>query len=488
MKISDPKRPERKRVEHAKYALKTKLSLHIAFVALLTVAVVAVLSHILINHHFGNYIARQQQRRTEEILTNVSRQYDAATESWNLEYLHAIGMYALYDGYIVRAYDLRGEMLWDAEVCDMNACTQMMGDISRKMRGYPHTEGSFTTKSFLLQREGREIGTVRISWFAPYFFSENDFLFLDALNTALVGSGVFSLALAVAAGFFLARRLSDPLRKTVDVTKRMSGGDYAVRLSEGSNIRELDELTLSVNHLARSIGAQESLRKQLTADVAHELRTPLTIVGTHIEAMMEGLWKPTRERLSSCYEEIERIGRLVFDMEKLAKVESENLKLDRTQVSLRELAEKTLRNFETEMSARGLRASVEGDCSEVSADRDRISQVLVNLVSNAVKYTQPGGTIRLALSETDETVRLDVEDDGIGISEEDLPFVFERFYRADKSRNRTTGGSGIGLAVVQSIVATHGGAVTVQSSPGEGSRFRVELPKRDAPQERAGCF
>jgi heavy metal sensor kinase len=479
LKEPDPKTPGRK------YALKTKLSLHIAFVALLTVALVSVLSNIFIRHHFENYVARQQQQRTGEILTNLSRQYDAATESWNLESLHTIGMSALYDGYIVRVYDLRGEMLWDAEICDMNACTQMMGDIAQKMRGrYPRIDGAFTTKSFLLQMGGREIGTVRIGWFTPYFFSENDFLFLDALNMALVGSGVLSLALAVAVGFFLARRLSDPLRKTVDVTKRMSDGDYAVRLEEGSNIRELDELTLSVNHLARSIGAQEALRKQLTADVAHELRTPLTTIGTHIEAMIEGLWQPTRERLSSCYEEIERIGRLVFDMEKLAKVESDKLKLDRTPLSLRDLAEKTLRNFETETNARGLRVSVEGNCSEIFADRDRISQVLVNLVSNAVKYTPPGGTIRLALSETDETVRLDVEDNGVGISAEDLPFVFERFYRADKSRSRTTGGSGIGLAVVRSIVATHGGAVAVESAPNQGSRFRVELPRHDA-RERA---
>ncbi|MDR1732666.1 MAG: HAMP domain-containing protein [Synergistaceae bacterium] len=462
----------------ARYALRTKLSFYIALVALLTVALTGILSNVSIRRRFEDYIAREQARRNEEILQNVTEQYDFLTENWNMEFLHAIGMHALYDGYILRIYDRRGNLLWDAEDCDMEACRHIMEDITRKMRDrYPDAGGGFTTKDVPLLAGGQPIGRVVLGYVAPWFLDENGFLFLDALNAVFIGSAVFSPLLAVAAGWLLARRVSDPIRKTVDGVKRLAEGDYSVELEADSDVRELNELVFSVDHLARSIAAQETLRRQLTADVAHELRTPLTTLGTHIEAMVEGLWDPTRERLASCYEETDRIGRLVLDMENLAKVESGNLKLNKTPIDLRELAEKTLLNFETEIHVKKLRAFVEGSCSECCADRDRISQVLVNLISNAVKYTRPEGTIGVALSETEGTVCIDVEDDGIGVSEEDLPFIFERFYRADKSRSRTTGGSGIGLAIVRSIVTAHRGSVSVRSAPGQGSRFRVELPK-----------
>jgi signal transduction histidine kinase len=274
----------------------------------------------------------------------------------------------------------------------MSACMQVMNDITQQMRArYPSVKGGFVTQDLALSLSGRTVGRVRIGHFGPYFFNENDFYFLDALNTVLIGSGVFSLILAATVGWFLARHVSAPIRKTVGVAKQMSAGNYVVRIEDKSTTRELDELMLAVNQLARSLGKQEGLRRQLTADVAHELRTPLTTIGTHIEAMMEGVWQPTPERLSSCYEEIERLGKLVRDLESLARVESDNLKLDKAPVSLLELANKTVRNFEAEIAEKGLTVSVVGNCPEVLADRDRIQQVLINLLSNAVKYTPPAG-------------------------------------------------------------------------------------------------
>jgi signal transduction histidine kinase len=314
-------------------------------------------------------------------------------------------------------------------------------------------------------------------YFSPYFYNDDDFRFLDSLNVILVGSGIFSLLLAVTVGWLLAWRLSAPIRKTAAIAKQMSGGDYTVRIEDKTSIAELRELMRSVNQLAHSLSQQESLRKRLTADVAHELRTPLTNVATHIEAMMEGVWEPSLERLSSCQEEIERIGKLVRDLENLARVESGNLKLDKTPISLAALAKKMFSSFEVNIAAKKLNVSIEGTCPDILADRNRIQQVLTNLLSNAVKYTPPEGIIRVALADAPGSVLLAVEDNGIGMSQDELPFIFERFYRADKSRNRLTGGSGIGLAVVKSIVEAHGGKVEVESRPNHGSRFQVTLPK-----------
>ncbi|GHV46635.1 sensor histidine kinase [Synergistales bacterium] len=459
-----------------KLSLKTQLSLNIAFVALLTVALISVVSNVFINRQFEAYVEKRQQQRIESILSDLNRQYDSATNTWDTEFLHAIGMRALYDGYVVKVYGLRQEMLWDAEFHDMSACAQVMEDISQKMRErFPGSVGKFTVKNYDLKRNGQITAVVSISYFSPYFYSDDDFRFLDSLNIILAGSGVFSLLLAVIAGWLLAMRMSNPIRKTAELAKQMSKGDYLVRIEEKTSVIELDELMRSVNQLAHSPSEQESLRKRLTADVAHELRTPLTNVATHIEAMIEGVWEATSERLSSCYEEIGRISKLVSDLENLASVESDNLKLDKTQVNLSELVEKTLRSFEADITIKNLTVLLDGSCPNVLIDRDRIQQVLNNLLSNAVKYTQQNGTIRITLSEADDAVLFAVEDNGVGIPHDELPFIFERFYRADKSRNRLTGGSGIGLAIVKSIVTAHGGKVEVKSRLNEGSRFQVTL-------------
>jgi len=229
-------------------SLKSKLSLTIAFVVLLTVALISFLSNYLIQDQFKSYISTQQQKTAEQIVESISIQYDAASDAWDTDFIHTIGMYALYDGYIVKVYDKDGTGVWDAETCDMTLCTEVMDDIShRMMMEYPDINGKFTTKTFpALQdakeiefttktfpalQDAKEIGTVSIGYFGPYFLSEDDFLFLDALNKILVGIGIFSLVISVITGVFLARHLSKPILKTVEVTQDIADGKYETRIS-----------------------------------------------------------------------------------------------------------------------------------------------------------------------------------------------------------------------------------------------------------------
>jgi len=460
-----------------KFSLKTKLSMTIALAVLLTVALISFLSNYFIQSRFEGYIADQQQKAAKHFVESISLQYDANTGSWDTDLIHTIGMYALYDGYIIKVYDRNHGVVWDAQAGQMNLCTQIISDVSsRMMREYPAVKGKFTTKDYPAMLDSKQIGTVSISYYGPFFLSEEDSLFLGALNRILLGTGIGALLVSVVTGIFLARHFSRPLMKTVEVTKEIADGKYGTRISEDTGTKEVDQLIGSINHLARSLEKQENLRKRLTADVAHELRTPLTTVQTHMEAMLEGIWEPTTDRLESCYEEMNRLGSLVSDLENLARVESENFKLNMTRVHLRELADKILIAYEKELKDKNLRADVAGNCREIQADKDRISQVMVNLISNAVKYTPEGGDIRITLSDAADSVVFDISDNGIGISEEELPYIFERFYRADQSRNRNTGGSGIGLAVVKSIVEAHGGTIMAASRLNEGSSFVITLP------------
>jgi signal transduction histidine kinase len=229
--------------------------------------------------------------------------------------------------------------------------------------------------------------------------------------------------------------------------------------------------------LASSLDKQDNLKKQLTSDVAHELRTPLTTLRITIEAMMDGILEPSPERLKSNYDEVLRIANIVKYLESLAILEDGNLKLNKTSVDLIDLTKQIIKKLDHQILEKEMVVVIEGKCDSVSVDESRMTQVLINLLTNAIKYTHSKGNISIEFKETQDDVMVKVSDNGSGISADELPYIFERFYRADKSRNRSTGGSGIGLTIVKGIVEAHGGSIQVQSEVGIGSCFTVFLPK-----------
>ncbi len=461
-----------------KKSLREQLSLSLLVIVLITIAIISILANYFINKQFTEYVARQQKLKTQVITTSISNQYTSFTNKWNMDYIHAIGMSSLYEGYIIKVYDKDKNILWNAQSHDMKLCNQIMDEISNRMRiKYPQLNGEFKSTDYPLTLDNKVIGSVSISYFGPFFLNENDFNFLHSLNLILIGVGLISLLISAIVGTVLAKRISRPVLQTVEVTKQIADGNYGVRLEENSNTKELDMLISSINHLASSLETLERLRKQLTEDVAHELRTPITILQSYLEAMTEGVWDVSNERLESCYEEVIRIGKLVGDLEKLSKIESDNLKLDKHRLDLLELIEKTVQSFQGEIVNKNLEVNVNGENTEILADPDRLQQVIVNLLSNAIKYSKENGTISLSIFEKKDVVGFYIKDNGIGISEEELPLIFERFYRTDKSRNRATGGTGIGLTIVKSIMEAHGGRVLAESRKEEGSKFTVIFPK-----------
>lgn len=461
-----------------RHGLRTQLTRTIVLIVLITIALISALSNILIRIEFEKYAEKQQEIRSEDIVANLSRQYNSLTKQWNTDYVHGVGMYALYEGYVIRLYDQSGAVVWDAEDHDMTLCRHIMDEIADRMETMrPDLNGKFVLREYDLEQNGVNVGKVSITCYGPYFLSENDFQFLSALNLVFIIIGGLSLLSSLIAGGFMAKRISRPIIKTAHIAKQIAEGSYNIRFEGKTKTRELEELIAAVNHMADSLDRQENLRKQLTTDVAHELRTPLTAIASHLEAMIDGIWEATPERLRSCYEEIGRISGLVADMESLARVESDILKLKKTSVDLLELAHTVSSHFEMESAKKGISLKIQGEPSLIDVDRDRINQVIVNLLSNAVKYTPAGGHICITVKDTPENSILTVEDTGIGIPKDELPLIFERFYRTDKSRNRKTGGAGIGLTIAKSIVTAHGGKMEVESELDCGSRFIITLPK-----------
>lgn len=457
-------------------SLRKQLSLSIFLILFLTVFLTGILSNWLINREFQKYIIQLGEERRENIVEELSKQYDGLKRDWKKDYVHAIGMNALYDGYIIKLYDAGNHVVWDAENHDMSLCGQIMDEISLRMeeRG---SKGGFVDNAYELNQNGKKTGSLSIKYYGPFFMNEADFDFINVMNQVLIFIGVLSGVCSVIAGCLLARRISRPVAKTAYIAKQISEGNYNIRFEPGTRIKELDDLAEAINQLSDGLGKQENLRKRLTADVAHELRTPLTSLSSHLEAMMEGLWEPTQERLGSCFEEVKRLGTLVADLEQLARMESENLVLRKSKEDLLNLVKIVSETMTGELLKRNLSFSLEGTPISVEIDKDRISQVIANLLSNAMKYTPEGGSIKVIVTETTKDGIIKVIDNGIGIPERELPLIFERFYRSDKSRDRKTGGAGIGLAIVKSIVTAHGGKVVAESTVEEGSCFTVSIPK-----------
>lgn len=301
--------------------------------------------------------------------------------------------------------------------------------------------------------------------------------FIAALNRILMAVGSISLIGAMIMGVLLAKHIVKPISKAVEITQQISDGDCEARLQEDIRTKELHELAHAVNQMAASLQEQEALRKRLTSDVTHELRTPVANISSYMEMMIDEVMEPTPERLQSCYDELQRLSGLISDLERLRQVENGNLALKKTDVDLLELSRSVMGTFESQLREKNLNGQVSGETSIVSVDRSRMLQVIANLISNAIKYSNNGGAVRVVVEDTKDKGIIHVEDSGIGIPQEDLKRIFERFYRTDKSRNRRTGGAGIGLTIVKTIVQAHRGTISVESEEGRGSRFTVVLPK-----------
>ena len=459
-------------------SLRTKLSLSYILCALLLVAVIIFLTNFLLEKQFKNYIIQKQEQMNKETVNLISQQYEEET-GWKGANIENIGVSALTNGLIVKVKDASGRMIWDAMAHNNGICTSMLAHMAQNMSSrYPHFEGGYVEADYPVTYNFKRVGSVSIGYYGPYYFNDNDLAFINTLNKMLISVGIFALLFALVLGSVMARRLSLPISRVIASAGQIAKGYFDDRISDKSNTKEIGQLTSTINNLAETLEKQEVLRKRLSGDVAHELRTPLATLQSHLEAMIDGIWKPDAERLKSCHEEILRINRMVGDLEKLARYESENLILNKTYFDVSRLIQRIMKNFENDFAVKEIETSFSGDVERINADKDKISQVVINLISNALKYTPQGGSVEIRVKGCGTETELVVRDTGMGIPPEDLPHIFERFYRADKSRNRMTGGSGIGLAIVKAIIEAHKGSIMVQSELNKGTEFTVILPKQ----------
>lgn len=302
--------------------------------------------------------------------------------------------------------------------------------------------------------------------------------FLGAVNRALWLAALAAGGAAVLLAVTLSRRVLTPVEALTVAARRMERGDLAQRVDVHS-ADEIGELAHAFNSMAEGLTRLEQLRRNMVSDVAHELRGPLAGLQGYLEALRDGVTAPTPAVLDIVHGEAMRLQRLVDDLQELAAAEAGTLTLMRRSVAVAEIIDRVLHVFESQTSAKRLaiRIDLAPHLPSVEADPDRVEQILRNLMANAIAYTPPRGVLTVAArAATSQEVEISVADTGIGIEPEDLPLVFERFYRADRSRTRSTGGSGLGLTIVKQLVEAHGGHVKITSTVGEGTCVAFTLP------------
>lgn len=456
-------------------SLRFKLASSYILLILICVVLISLLANLFLEKQFRNYVIKNQERRNQRVVASISQQVDERGE-WQTQNIADLGIDALEQGLIIKVRDHTGGIIWDATAHNSGMCERMISHMAQNMLSrYPNWKGGYMETQYPVLRGVQKIGTVEIGYYGPFYFDDVDLAFINTLNRILLGVTTFALFAAFMVAAVMAKRLSAPIARVIETAQMIAKGSYQTKSREKSSIRELNQLTGAINDLAATLAKQEQLRKQLTADVAHELRTPLATLQSHIEAILDGIWKAEPERLKVCHNEVLRLNRMVADLGRLTKYESENSVLNRTEFDLTALIRQLIINFESEFFRKGVAINLYGEKTLVCADRDKISQIMINLIDNGLKFTPAGGKVEIHVFKGVNEVGIKVKDNGCGISEEDLPLIFERFYRADKSRSRLTGGAGIGLTIVKTLVEAHQGTIDVKSEVGKGTEFTILL-------------
>ena len=462
-----------------KASLMKKLSLGFLIAVLGSILLASFISNYTIGKKFEDYLVDEHKTKVSNAVKIIDDLYSNKKELSNIN-TDEIQRYAELQELYIEVKDLNNNTLYNSGNSHLQHSLMMENMMNGMMHNFSEMNiGEYKEENHPLIVNNKKVGTITIGYFGTSYLTSASVTFISTLNRSFILSAVAALVFGFIISVIISRQLSKPLVKITDTANKMRTGDLEVRANVKSNTKEIDELSDSINYLAETLKNQERLRKRLTSDMAHELRTPLTTLKTHVEAFVDGIWEPTAERFEAFYEEIQRLTKMVDNLRNLAKLEQSNLNLNKSKVNLSAELEKIIDNFKPLYIKENyeLTSSITSEIITI-IDKDKFKQIMNNLLSNPHKYLKPNGKVQVILKKEKENIVIKVIDNGIGIPEKDLPYIFERFYRSDLSRNKSTGGSGIGLTITKAFVEAHGGKIYAYSKVNEGTNFTVELPAK----------
>ena len=447
-------------------------SLWIKFLILLfAVSVISMSSALFLRElmikDFRGYLEGELEDRVYWVMADLEGTYEKYS-GWKEDVIGEDTIWALMLGLEIKIKDTGGNVVMDTEKA-VSALSPLVKRRIMAVSNFTEKENPDAFQPYPLFLKGKEIGTLEVR----FLRTGKESIFIKRSNRFLLFS-LFALGgLAIVLSIIFSRKLTNPIKRLVSAAKAISEGNMKSRVKISDN-DEIGKLSETFNLMAKNLEMQESLRKKLISNVAHELRTPISAMRGEIEGMMDSLIPTDKEQLHSLYEETGRLKHILDGIEELTQAQASALTLRKQSIELRPFFKNIVERFNKLFLDKGV--AMELQCDDgiiVNADPDRLSQIVINLLSNALKATGAGGKVWIKGGKKDKEMLIEVGDTGCGIKQEDLPFIFERFYKA------SIGGVGLGLAIVKELVEAHKGRIEVKSEYGKGSAFAVYIPSHN---------
>ncbi len=454
----------------AREILKTEMlkSLWIKFlVLLLAVSIIALSAALFLRElmikDFREYLEGEIEDRVYWVTADLEGTYEKYSV-WNKDDISEDTVWALMLGFEIRILDINGTVIMDTKKA-LNALSPL---VRKRVIAISELKASKEAGAFIpypLFLKGKEIGSLEVRFLRP----KKENIFIERSNRFLVSSLLGLGGIAVILSIIFSRRLTNPIKRLASAAKAISDGNLKSRVIVSGN-DEISELSATFNKMSKTLDMQESLRKKLISNTAHELRTPLGAIRGELEGMIDGVIPMDKEHLQSLYEDTGRLKSILEGIEDLSQAQASALSLRKQSIELKAFLRNIADRFSKLFIDKGILIELQcGDELMIYADPDRLSQIVINLLSNALKATDKGGKVWTRAGKRDSEIFIEVGDTGHGIKEEDMPFIFERFYRTSDE------GLGLGLTIVKELVDAHEGRIEVKSEYGKGSVFTVYL-------------
>ena len=454
-----------------RHSIRERLSIIIIFCSVVAVLLSALIVNVTITNTFNKYMDDTQSKRNTRLVEYFQQIYKR-DGNWNSTSGEEMIHEAYMSNYCLTLLDENGKIVWEMNPNDIKYKNHIMLNGTEE-------KGVYTSNAFDINVNGKIVGNIIVGQYAPVLLSKEDISFKTEINKGIVFSGLLTLAIVSIISLILSKQFSKPIKEVSNTSVNLSKGNYDSKSNIKSNIKEIRNLTESINSLGEKLNSQDLLRKRLVSDISHEIRTPLNVLQNNLEAMIDGIIPVTQDKLNNLNDEVIRFGKLLNNLDALKQIESDEISINLGLVDIDKLLFAVINDFSIEATEKNIKLIMNKEENKkfiVLGDYDKLKQVFINIISNGIKFTDNNGSIWIYITSDINSVIIQIKDSGIGIKKEELPFIFERMYRTDKSRNKIEG-TGIGLTLVKRILTLHDATIDVDSKENKGTTFTVCIRK-----------
>ncbi|ETI68054.1 HAMP domain-containing sensor histidine kinase [Neobacillus vireti] len=451
--------------------LRSKILFYLVLISMIGILIVSFFIQYGFEESFNSYLDRNREKKIDRIITEIEKDYQKNghfTSDPVFGYFHE---HAMTDQLYFQLYDRFGQIQMDS--------SNIRGMLNSLGLAEPAPVGEeWHSKTYTLKVNNAIIGKLVAIY--PKGLIDDEYTFIQTIQLYIYAAVCLTIVLAIIFSMLFSKKLTSGLNKLSFAASELRQHNLDIRIPLSGLPTEVKQIAVSFNNLAESLAKEEMLRKQFTGDLAHELRTPLATLRSQIEAYQDGIWEPTPMRLQTSHEELMRLVRLVNELEKLLAAENPQIRLEKIELEAGSVLAALWEIFMPLFKEKGVGLQIEEPLREemFEADKDRLMQILSNILNNALKYTPEGKNVTISVvTEKEGYVGFKIQDEGSGMNEDDIPHIFERFYRGDKSRDRKTGGVGIGLSIVKALMDAHKGIVKVKSKLNKGTSVTLWFPQ-----------